>query len=198
MKLVDKKYLHCVWDDELVHERVFVGDFAPELLNDLENDVEIYQRIREVVGMSDYPNSSPFATRHPDTGERSTYRFVYHDPLYDYKKAYLNHIPVAYKTDSIDQWLNVKDGHDWDNPSYEYCLPRMKALVTEQQLAMWCAKGNGQWRYEGEGLAHSYHTVEVGIANDTVCDRVKVRRWNDTEWHDATVDYCFPYRKEAD
>ena len=59
--------------------------------------------------------------------------------------------------------------------------------ATNKELAKWLAQGNGE-TIEGDWviMAHAYNP---DAANDEVSDKIKVHKWDDTDWHEPTVDY---------
>ena len=67
--------------------------------------------------------------------------------------------------------------------------------ATNRELAKWLAQGNGEKKrldeYEKEGIvfASIEFTYELGDKNRPVDECYFIRRWEDTEWHEPTVDY---------
>ncbi|MBR2305663.1 MAG: hypothetical protein IKA48_00375 [Fibrobacter sp.] len=59
--------------------------------------------------------------------------------------------------------------------------------ATNRELAKWLAQGNGE-KLEGDNAIQAHCYIQY-IANTEVNDRIKVRKWDDTEWHEPTVDY---------
>ena len=59
--------------------------------------------------------------------------------------------------------------------------------ATNKELAKWLAQGNGE-TFEGDWviMAHAY---KPDAANAEVSDKIKVHKWDDTDWHEPTVDY---------
>ena len=61
--------------------------------------------------------------------------------------------------------------------------------ATNRELAKWLAQGNGEVKYS------SQYAVKIKIEYGTTCDNdpcdgsFKVRKWDDTEWHEPTIDY---------
>ena len=57
--------------------------------------------------------------------------------------------------------------------------------ATNRELAKWLAKGNGEKTEDAYNKqSHSYI-----VDNYLVNDKIKIRKWEDTEWHEPTVDY---------
>ena len=68
--------------------------------------------------------------------------------------------------------------------------------ATNKELAKWLVQGNGG-KTEGGWVYHG-HAYPSEKANIEVHDTVKVRKWDDTEWHEPTVDYMGIEDKQAD
>ena len=86
-----------------------------------------------------------------------------------------------------------------DYGRYDHCAeipeePKPKRM-TNRQLAEWLAKGNGEKKrldeYEKEDVvfASIEFTYELGDADLPVDECYFIRRWNETEWHEPTVDF---------
>lgn len=64
--------------------------------------------------------------------------------------------------------------------------------ATNRELAKWIAQGNGEWCLKngtgqiGANTNYGYSTYEE---QQNVTDGVLVRKWDDTEWQEPTVDY---------
>lgn len=59
--------------------------------------------------------------------------------------------------------------------------------ATNRELAMWLAQGNGE-QFEGGCVIHR-HSYLPDNTNKEVGDGFIVRKWDDTDWHEPTVDY---------
>lgn len=60
--------------------------------------------------------------------------------------------------------------------------------ATNRELAKWLAQGNGQ-KSGNKGIACISYSYGH-LADDCEIDKnVVVRKWDDTEWHEPTVDY---------
>jgi hypothetical protein len=69
--------------------------------------------------------------------------------------------------------------------------PPKPRRATWLEVARWCATGNGlvydTYRYK----------IDTGIMfkpsneSEPIMDEIKVRKWEDDEWHEPTVDYLF-------
>ena len=62
--------------------------------------------------------------------------------------------------------------------------------ATNRELAKWLAQGNGEWHgYGTPPVTEIGFGYEVGKDGDILDDAVKVRKWEDTEWHEPDVEY---------
>lgn len=68
--------------------------------------------------------------------------------------------------------------------------------ATNRELARWLAQGNGEKKYvddtepdDGCFYASNEYTYECACADDSVPEEFLVRKWDDKEWHEPTVDY---------
>lgn len=85
--------------------------------------------------------------------------------------------------------LFVRYGHCAEIP--EELKPRR---ATYREVSKWLAQGNGEcthWIECGERgpfcKANLYY--DAAKSNETCSDELRVRAWNDTDWHEPTVDY---------
>lgn len=85
------------------------------------------------------------------------------------------------------KWVS-KNGIKW---LYVYPVAFNKPKrMTNRQLAMWLAKGNGQWRYMDTDVI----LVETKFNYGARCDNVelkgniRVRKWDSEEWIEPTID----------
>lgn len=66
--------------------------------------------------------------------------------------------------------------------------PRM---ATKLEVLKWLAQGNGIAKDKGDNLTYAWFSVGE-YEMDEPCDYTTlVRKWDDTEWHEPTVDYMF-------
>lgn len=204
MNLYDERFLYTRWNDKLKPEFVFVANDLETLRRVVENEDNRMKGTLEPSGGIEKPFLRPY------NGIR--YRYAYFDPLYSYKQAYKAGKKVYYNNREAREWLEVEDGHDWDDLE-EYriadkmteeddhmytenmCKERMNVAqqrLTCGQLAMWLAKGNGQYMYEGTDNARTEYVVYIGKEGYFVPESILVRKWDTQIWHQPTVGYCFP------
>lgn len=108
MELFDKKFVYLEWDDVLQGKEVFVADTLPELRRCVENDDN-----RPTIEKND--GIYPFAT----SGSRVYYAFVYYDPNYECKRAFLEGKEVEC-LDGFGNWILMTSIDPWfdDRRSY--------------------------------------------------------------------------------
>lgn len=63
-----------------------------------------------------------------------------------------------------------------------------KKRLTNRELAMWLAKGNGQVKY-ATGYVSAYHGYAEGIDHEETQEEIKVRKWDSTEWVEPTTEF---------
>lgn len=63
-----------------------------------------------------------------------------------------------------------------------------KRRMTNRQLAMWLAKGNGERSGDRMLNSYQYHNYDKMKPNDLVDEEVFVRKWDSEEWIEPTVD----------
>ena len=61
-------------------------------------------------------------------------------------------------------------------------------LMTNRQLAEWCAKGNGVYSYEGSDFAYINYAYRKANPDELVSDDIRIRTWDSEEWVLPTVD----------
>ena len=60
--------------------------------------------------------------------------------------------------------------------------------ATNRELAKWIARGNGEVK-DIIDVVLSFCSYPTGLENTEVRNGIKTRKWDDTEWHEPTVDY---------
>ena len=72
---------------------------------------------------------------------------------------------------------------------YQYCaeIPETPR-VTNRELSKWLAKGHGEYRNQIGAVSNLY--IYVDQETDVVVPSyIRVRKWDDADWHEPTVDY---------
>lgn len=76
---------------------------------------------------------------------------------------------------------------------FDHCalIPETPAsrMATWFELAKWCATGNGLVLDTLTERIDTGVMFKVNNHNDPVDDKIKVRKWDDTEWHTPDVEY---------
>lgn len=84
--------------------------------------------------------------------------------------------------------------------AYQYCaeIPKKPAprRATNRELAKWLAQGKGEAMEDIgdamddiEGNVNTAWEYSHHMSKESVRDCVKVRKWDDTEWHEPDVEY---------
>ena len=70
--------------------------------------------------------------------------------------------------------------------------PPKPRRATERELAQWCAQGHGEWSNTiicGDRIIKCTFAFRDTNQPCEVEAGIVIRKWEDTEWHDPTVDY---------
>jgi hypothetical protein len=83
--------------------------------------------------------------------------------------------------------------HNGSHATFGHCAilpdPPKPRRATWLEVSRWCATGNG-FVYDSDR-----DKIDTGIMfkpsneSEPIVDVIKVRKWEDTEWHEPTVDY---------
>lgn len=98
---------------------------------------------------------------------------------------------IAIFPDSAKLKMKVIDSNLY---RYHHCaiLPENLAprIATNRELAKWLAQGNGEWcNCIGDSSRAAIEWWYDQGHSETKANNVFVRKWDDTEWHEPTVDY---------
>ena len=71
---------------------------------------------------------------------------------------------------------------------WQYCaeIPKVR-VATNSEVSQWLAKGNGEVQLRGNVYIH--WTYDYRDANTTITSPILVKKFEDTEWHEPTIDY---------
>lgn len=76
---------------------------------------------------------------------------------------------------------------------FNYCAEIPERLkprrATNRELAKWLARGNGEYRWAPTNKAHYDFDYEFDAAGNACDEDVRIRKWDDDEWHEPTTDY---------
>lgn len=79
------------------------------------------------------------------------------------------------------------------NDMFEHCaiIPEKPAprRATNIELTKWLARGNGMVKNNNNTIFASMGGYNLEKLNNTCAEWVKVRKWDDTEWHAPDVEY---------
>lgn len=73
--------------------------------------------------------------------------------------------------------------------TYAHCaeIPKPRR-ATNRELAKWLSAGCGEYTSQISLIFNAF-TYDESETNTEVRNYVKVRKWEDTEWHEPTIDY---------
>lgn len=60
--------------------------------------------------------------------------------------------------------------------------------ATNRELSKWLAKGHGEYRNQISAVSNLYIYVDLET-DEAVPSYIRVRKWDDADWHEPTVDY---------
>ena len=60
--------------------------------------------------------------------------------------------------------------------------------ATNRELSKWLAKGHGEYRNQIGAVSNLYIYVDLET-DEAVPSYIRVRKWDDADWHEPTVDY---------
>lgn len=61
--------------------------------------------------------------------------------------------------------------------------------ATNRELAKWLAHGNGELNVNGCSSIYQDCSYDIGKENEIADEFLRVRKWDDTDWHEPTADY---------
>lgn len=92
---------------------------------------------------------------------------------------------------------NVVCQESWGTTWATHCaeIPEEpKKRATNRQVSRWLAQGNGECTHgkeiDGKGpFCKSSLYYDAANSNEKCSDEVRIRKWDDTEWHEPTLEY---------
>jgi hypothetical protein len=87
--------------------------------------------------------------------------------------------------------------NDYQDSPYRHCAilpdPPKPRRATNRELSRWLAQGNGEYTNPKSDYYNNYSSFsyEECDKDNEIYANFKVRKWDDTEWHEPTVDYLF-------
>ena len=108
MNLFDKKFVYLEWDDILKGKKVFIADTYLELRSRVENDTNNFK-------CTVFKNNGDY----PFLCSGICYAFVYYDPNYNYKRAYMEGKVIQCRHINSSTWSDCTVPPSWYD-DYEY------------------------------------------------------------------------------
>ena len=97
----NKKFVHCVWDDELEEKEGIFSDNVASLISAVELNTGCF----ECGKCTRSPNIEyPFRR-----AAGTVYRFFYYDPMVEIKRAYVQGEPIQYRLYGESKWYDLND-----------------------------------------------------------------------------------------
>jgi hypothetical protein len=110
--------------------------------------------------------------------------FFYYDPNLECKRAYVKGKTI--QTKNIDnEWIDCDSNPGWLTGLEYRIKPETETPLTNLQVAEWVAKGEGQVLHLGNVMTDFYY---ADTRDNEPC-AYKIRKWSDSEWHEATKEY---------
>lgn len=63
---------------------------------------------------------------------------------------------------------------------------KMSGRATNIQLAQWCAKGNGMWKFDGNDQCYTHFNAMLGQMNKPVSPNIRIWPWDTEGWIEPT------------
>lgn len=86
-----------------------------------------------------------------------------------------------------ERWLS-NNSFRWNNVYPIECNKKPKKRMTNRQLSMWLAKGNGEYSNSNLRCAYNHYQYGESEANNFVDVSFRVRKWDSEEWVEPTTD----------
>lgn len=191
MDLFDPRFVSFIWDSSLSGLKGFfaqdIGDLQKFVNENIRFDSKTGRSCFGPVEQSGSETSHPFDLvwylYRPTVRMCSTFRFFYHDPCYDVKRAWLDGFTIECRVEGFG-WF-VVNKPCWDsNQQYQVSPP--DAFVTNHEIALWVGHGKGELLLDEEGVTSYHGTIHDALKSAPI---VGVRRWGETTWHSPTRAY---------
>lgn len=181
------EYVRIMWSEEMEGNRCFVSDRISDLKRIVEEGLlDSYGRV-EPTDSRDFPFRS----------NGSLWRFAYFDPYFTLKQAREEGKTLERFWKSENEWKEwIDDEFPGDLALYRI-MPEEETPVTNKELALWLAQGNGQiYHHDDSGFRTEVKTFYIYPQDKDNCDcsgnkylQCKIRKWGDTEWVTPTREY---------
>lgn len=213
MELFDKKFVYLKWDDVLKEKKVLVGDNLQLMRMEVNDGTAKLRCIKDNSNNRDlYPFEDDCGTVwsliYYDPNYECKLAYAQGKVIqYRIKNSFGN----GWSNADTPQWYpdheyRVKPDEANCNTCQYQCEPDMpcqtcrdesnykprvvvhkKRRMTNRELAKWLAQANGERLYATDNAA-SYWTYGIDGADREVDDGVKIRGWDEEEWHVPEVE----------
>ena len=126
----------------------------------------------------------------PQTYDPPKEMFVWDNMGYPDNKPYKRLVCSINKDREGKVWTITQQVDNRGVAIWGHCaeIPEKKPCrATNRELARWLANGNGEL-IEPHRITSTFSYCP-GEDNTPVLNHYQIRKWNDTEWHEPTVDY---------
>lgn len=197
IELFNEKYIHWRYDERLKGEKVYAADSIYAIKTAINGNPNSSLYVTGIVTGGENDSLYPFNIAVDGQRGQNAYLFVYWDPLLKAKQAWAEGKRVLQYDKDNNEWVDVPDNlSDWDDGTRYEIVPESVnpdgRIVTQRELAYWCAKGYGEIRYNRNSNNTCNHIYPGENQDVSVEHGVMVRKWSDRAWFQPTLAYCFP------
>ena len=179
--LFDESFVFRCWDASLEGKSVYVGGRLESLKKSFLSD-------KSTVTIPSGDFHFPFRVDGFDGGTYN-FRYVYYDPLLEFKRARVDGKVVEVCTE--EGWSEVLSDEDFNlQPSCYRIRPESSSSsdVSNRELAYWLSQGYGEYCLDNDEVSYLY-TYPKNTSNDPIPTNLMVRSWDETEWVRPTREY---------
>lgn len=105
----------------------------------------------------------------------------------DISDLVLNKI-LEYKQEKGEPIYKVQPDKSPEKELAENSPKKKYRRMTHRELAIWCAKGNGEWTNAGMRTAYQHYDYDIDEESEMVSEHIKIRACDETEWHEPLVE----------
>ena len=179
--LFDDSFVFRCWDDLLKGRLVYVGDSLESLKKGF-----LIDKPTVIVPSGNF--NFPFSV---DGFNGSTYnfRYVYYDPLLDFKRALVDgKVVEVFKEEG---WSEVHSNEDFNLQPSCYRIRKESPTssdVSNRELAYGLSQGNGEYCLDNDEVSYLY-SYPKNTSDNPIPTRLMVRSWDSVEWVRPTREY---------
>ena len=108
------------------------------------------------------------------------------EEMVEVMNAYTAGKGIEFKRHEDNEWVSI-DHPTWCWHYYDYRVEPESKRMTNRQLAEWCAKGNGQWKYNFSGSVATGYILDSEEHDDVeVHEKIVIRSWDSDIWVEPT------------